>query len=146
MTTSFIPLTDRFFAAPQIEAADIQVVKEQGITLIVNNRPENEAPDQPAGDEIKAAAQTAGLAYIAIPVGAAGISETDLDDLMRAIDASDGPVLAYCKSGMRSVILRAFALARRGHDADALVAEAHAAGFDISGQHPTLKALAAQNL
>ncbi len=143
MTAPFIALNENFLVSPQISVDDVDAARADGVAAIVNNRPDNEAPGQPAGDAIKAAAEAAGLVYSAIPVGPTGISHDHLDALMAVIEAADGPVLAYCKSGTRSVILRAFALARAGHDADALVAEAMAAGYDIQGHRPALAALGA---
>ena len=145
MTHPFIPLADHFFVSPQITVENIAAAKEAGTTLIINNRPDGEGPGQPSGDTIKAAATEAGIAYLALPVGPAGISLEMLDSLNKAIEANSGNIIAYCASGTRSAILRAFALAKTGRNIDQLIEEAAAAGFDIAGQRPVMESLQQQS-
>ena len=73
--SDFRRLTEHFWASPQIGVADVADAKARGIALIINNRPEGEAPDQVFGETIEAAARTAGLGYRAIPVTHAGFSD-----------------------------------------------------------------------
>ncbi|MEL7486261.1 MAG: TIGR01244 family sulfur transferase [Pseudomonadota bacterium] len=135
-------VSDQFFASQQITAGDMAAIKEAGVTLIVNNRPDGEAPDQPAGAEIEAAARAAGLDYAAVPVGAAGVSAEDLETFEAAFSAASGATLGYCLSGLRSLMVYAFARARAGTSVDALIADAAAAGYDIERFRPTLASLA----
>jgi uncharacterized protein (TIGR01244 family) len=58
-----------------------------------------------------------------------------------ALDAADGPVLAYCRSGTRSCNLWALAEAKAGANSAELVEKAAGAGYDLSGIRPTLDAL-----
>ena len=51
----FRRLTDTVLASPQIGAADVAEAAAQGVTLIINNRPEGESDDQTPGAEIEAA-------------------------------------------------------------------------------------------
>ncbi len=98
--------------------------------MIVNNRPDGEEPGQPAGAEIEAAARAAGIAYRHIPV-AAGFSPEQVEAMNEALGASDGAVLAFCRSGTRSTYLWALARAGAGEAADSLIAKAAAAGYDL---------------
>ena len=141
MTGKFKPLTDGLFVAPQINADDVADAAREGVSLIVNNRPDGEEPGQPPGAEIEAAAKEAGLAYVAIPIRGSNVSEVDLDAIDTAIKDASGPVLAYCRSGTRSTVLRSFAAARSGADVDVLIREAANAGYDIEGLRPRLEAL-----
>ena len=68
----FRQLSDTVFAAPQIGLDEVAAAAAQGIALIINNRPEDESEDQTPGAEIEAAARSAGIAYLAIPVTHAG--------------------------------------------------------------------------
>lgn len=128
----FRKLTDTVFASPQIGLAEVQAAAAQGITLIVNNRPEGESDDQTPGAEIEAAARAAGLGYVAIPVTHAGFSEGQVTALAEALEESPGPVLAYCRSGTRSTLLWALARASRGADPEVLAEQAAQAGYDIT--------------
>ena len=139
----FRQITPEFSVAPQIAVEDVAAAKAQGFALIVNNRPDGEEPSAPQGEAIAAAAQAAGIAYVAIPVSHAGFSHPQIDALTAALADAPGPVLAYCRSGTRSAHLWALARARAGAEPSALCAGAAAAGYDLSGIRPTLDALAA---
>jgi len=140
----FRQLTEGVFAAPQIGLAEVEAARAQGITLIINNRPEGESDDQVAGEEIAAAARAAGLAYVAIPVTHAGFSEAQVRAMAKALDESSGPVLAYCRSGTRSTLLWALAEASRGESPHALTAAAAQAGYDVSPVRALMDMLAAK--
>ncbi len=134
-------IDDRISVSPQITADDVAVLKAAGFATIVNNRPDGEEAGQPGGDAIAAAAAAAGMAYHAIPITHAGFSHPQLDAMATVLADTDGPILAYCRSGTRSCNLWALASAKDGGDPDALVAAGGAAGYDLSGIRPTLDAL-----
>ena len=135
-------VNDSLSVAPQITVADVATIAAAGFKTIVNNRPDDEEAGQPSGAEIQAAAEAAGLAYVAIPVTHAGFSHPQLDAMTEALTAAKGPVLAYCRSGTRSCNLWALAAAKAGRNPDLLVAQAEAAGYDLSTIRPMLDALA----
>ncbi len=128
----FRKLTDTFFAAPQISLSDVADAKAAGISLIINNRPEDESADQTSGAEIAAAAQAAGIAYVAIPVTHAGFAEWQVTAMADAIENADGKILAYCRSGTRSTLLWALARASKGDHPAVLSEQAADAGYDLS--------------
>ena len=135
-------LNDAVAVAPQIDPADLAQIKAAGFVAIVNNRPDDEEAGQPSGAAVQAAAEAAGLAYLAIPVTHAGFSHPQLYAMAAALAAAQGPVLAYCRSGTRSCNLWALAAAKAGRDPALLVRQAAAAGYDLGGLRPTLDALA----
>jgi uncharacterized protein (TIGR01244 family) len=140
----FIALTDDILVAPQISVADVSAAAAQGVTMIINNRPEGEAPDQVSGPEIELAAQAAGLGYVAIPITHAGFSQPQVQAMVAALDQADGKVLAYCRSGTRSTLLWALAEASQGAEPDELTDIASAAGYDVSPVRPLMDMLKAQ--
>src|SRR5690606_36477567 len=104
--------------SPQITVDDVQEAARQGYRTIVNNRPDGEEPGQPASRDIEMAAAAAGLAYAHIPVrGAPGPEQ--VEGVRRLLDSADGPVLAFCRSGTRSIVTWAVGQAQscaRGRD------------------------------
>ena len=136
------PINDSVSVAPQIAPEDVPGIAAAGFKAIVNNRPDDEEPGQPSGADIRAAAEAAGLAYVAIPVTHAGFSHPQLDAMASALVAAEGPVLAYCRSGTRSCNLWALAAAKAGRNPDLLQRQAGEAGYDLSGIRPMLDALA----
>ena len=112
----FRTLTEMVLVAPQIAVADVAAALAEGVTLIVNNRPEGESEDQTAGAEIEAAARAAGMDYVAIPVTHSGFSQPQVEAMSAALEGAVGKVLAYCRSGTRSTLLWALAEAKDGAD------------------------------
>lgn len=141
MSASFIKLAEGFYVAPQITAVEVEQAKADGVSLIINNRPDGEEAGQPTGETIAAAAASAGLAYVAIPVGPMGINEAMLDAFARALAEHPGPVLAFCRTGTRSTIMRALHEARSGRDVDAIIEESREAGYDLSGRREMMLSL-----
>ncbi len=140
----FRRLEDGMFASPQIGVADVADARELGISLIINNRPEGESGDQTAGADIEAAARAAGMEYCAIPITHAGFSEPQVDAMIAALEAAQGSVLAYCRSGTRSTLLWALAQAGLGRSPDELARLAANAGYDLGPIRPMLDMLASR--
>jgi uncharacterized protein (TIGR01244 family) len=128
--TDFRTVTDTFSVSPQITPADVAAAAEQGFTLIINNRPDGEAPGQPTGAEIETAARAAGLDYLAAPVvGRPGPAQVEA--VREAVASANGKVLAYCRSGTRSIT--AWAMGQAGAvERDRLLRLGAAAGYDLT--------------
>ena len=131
--TLFRRVTDQFSVSPQIAVSDVAQAAAQGFVLIINNRPDGEDPAQPDGAEIEAAARAAGLDYVAIPVRG-GPDAAQVLAQRQAVEAADGPVLAYCRSGTRSIVTWAIGQAQAGTvDRQTLISLGAEAGYDLSG-------------
>lgn len=130
--SEFRRLNENISVSPQLALEDIAQAAALGFTTIVNNRPDGEEPSAPGGDAIAAAAATAGLNYVAIPVGHAGFSEPQVDAMIAAMEQAEGPILAYCRSGTRSTLLWALAAAKQRETPDTIVRTAAQAGYDVS--------------
>jgi uncharacterized protein (TIGR01244 family) len=135
---------DSISVAPQISIDDVAAIKAAGFVGIVNNRPDDEEAGQISGDTIREAALAAGLTYSAIPITHAGFSYPQIEAMADVLAGTDGPVLAFCRSGTRSCNLWALAQAKTGADPDALIAKAAGAGYNIEGIRPLLDQLKAQ--
>jgi sulfide:quinone oxidoreductase len=132
-------LNDQIAVAEQISEADVAEIARLGFRSIINNRPDGEAWGQPNSQAIAAAAAAAGLGYRHVPVVSGRMMEADVTAFRQALKDLDGPVLAYCRSGTRSAILWAFATAD-GSNADAIVAAAATAGYDLAPMRGQLAA------
>ncbi|WP_374470947.1 TIGR01244 family sulfur transferase [Phenylobacterium sp.] len=126
-------VTDDLSVAPQISVADVAEAARLGFKTIINNRPDNEEPGQPSGHEIEAAAQAEGLAYVHLPVRG-GPTPEQVETTARILADADKPVLAFCRSGTRSIVTWAISEATSGaRGRDELKALGRAAGYDLSG-------------
>ncbi len=128
--TDFRAVTETFSVSPQISLADVAAAADQGFTLIINNRPDGEAPDQPASAEVEAAARAAGLDYVYAPfVGRPGPAQVEA--VREAVAGAPGKVLAFCRSGTRSICAWAIGQSETV-DRDDLIKLGAAAGYDLS--------------
>ena len=96
---------DRVSLASQIQLNDLELIKKKGFETIINNRPDNEAPNQPSDNEISVRAKEQGLSYFYIPISSSGISPENIEQTIVALKQTEGPVLAFCRSGTRSSVL-----------------------------------------
>jgi uncharacterized protein (TIGR01244 family) len=125
-------VTDSFSVAPQLTPDELQQAAAAGFRLVINNRPDGESPDQPSSTEMARAAQEAGLAYVLIPVVGAA-TDDQCEAMYAAVKDADGPVLAFCRSGTRSITTWARGQqAFGGGDRSALLQAAQGAGYDLS--------------
>ena len=116
----------------QLSPDEVPALKAQGVTMLVNNRPDNEDPDQPRSVDIEAAAQAAGIEYRHVPIRY-GMGPSDVEAMRRAInDTGKGKLLAFCRSGNRSALAWAVARAEDGAEPDELRRCAEAAGFNLA--------------
>jgi uncharacterized protein (TIGR01244 family) len=134
--TQFRRVTDRVSVSPQITVADVEAAAGQGFRMIISNRPDGEDPAQPSTGELEAAATAAGLAFAHVPVRGMPTRE-QAETQHRLIDQADGPVLAFCRSGNRSIVAWALGETLSGaRSRDELVRLAREAGYDLSGVLP----------
>ncbi len=124
-------LDQNVWVAPQIALADVRHAADQGIAVVINNRPDDEDPGQPSSADMRAAAQAVGLNYIHAPV--MGMPSPDVVSQVATVLAQDTPVLLYCRSGTRSTIAWALAMRSLGRgEPDELRETAANAGYDLS--------------
>jgi uncharacterized protein (TIGR01244 family) len=130
--TDFRRVTDEYSVAPQIAPEDLAVAKEQGYVLLINNRPDGEDPSQPSSEVIEAAAKAEGLDYVYNPVRG-GPTEEQIKAQAVAIDKTDGPVLAFCRSGTRSIVTWALGQQEAGiRSKEELITLGQAAGYNLA--------------
>jgi uncharacterized protein (TIGR01244 family) len=129
----FRHVTDQLSVSPQIRLEDIPAAAAQGFRLIVNNRPDGEEPGQPTSAEVEAAARAAGLDYAHIPVRG-GPTADQVEAERKLLETAPGPVLAFCRSGTRSIVTWSIGQALSGaRSRDELKALGAQAGYDLSG-------------
>lgn len=98
-------LSDEYSVSPQILADDVAALAKDGFVTVICNRPDDEDPGQPSAAEIAAACKKSGLSFHHIPFASMPITDEAIADHRQAIDDSDGPVFAYCRSGQRCALI-----------------------------------------
>lgn len=98
-------ITPAFHVSAQPQVADFKFLCGAGIVLVINDRPDGEDTEQPGSAAEADAAHVAGIAYRHIPVTVATLSEAAIRSFQSAVTGANGPVLAHCKTGTRSLTL-----------------------------------------
>ena len=123
-------LDDRTLVSGQIAPGDVASLAAEGVTMLVNNRPDGEEPGQPRAADIEAAAEAAGIAYRFVPI-IRGIGPADVEAMQQARQkAVDGKLLAFCRSGTRSALALALACRREGASREEVEQNLAGAGID----------------
>lgn len=131
-------IEDRLHVSPQIQPQDLREVAALGYRSVICNRPDDEAPDQPTSERIRAAASAAGLAFTHIPVTGDAIGSDDTSRFKTALETLPAPILGYCRSGTRTTTL--WALSQAGvRSTDQILALASDGGYDLSALRPRLE-------
>lgn len=125
-------LDDHVLVSGQISPDQVADLKQQGVAMIINNRPDHEDEGQPLGADIEAAAKDAGIEYRYVPIRR-GMGPSDVEAMQVAMrECGDGKLLAFCRSGHRSALAWAVARAEEGVTREELERRAAAAGVDLS--------------
>lgn len=141
--TEFHRVTPHFAVAGQLELSDIARAAEEGFSVLVCNRPEGEDAGQPTQAAIIAAATAAGMTFRSLPY--AGPTPPGIvGETAELLEENAGKsVLAYCRTGKRSIMAWALAQALSGAErADEIIALASKAGYDLEGARVALETLA----
>lgn len=124
-------LDEKTMVSGQIQPAEVAGLKDSGVTMIVCNRPDGEEPGQPTAAEIEQAAEEAGLEFRFVPI-IRGIGPADVEAMQEALQAAEGKLLAYCRSGNRSALTWAVARREQGAGIEELQQAAAEAGIDLT--------------
>lgn len=124
-------LDETVYVAGQIAPESVAKLGAMGLKTIVNNRPDGEEPGQPSSASLAAEAEAAGIEYRHIPISGAFPDEA-VDGMLDALESAEGPVLVFCRSGMRSAFLWGLARAKAGDPGRTILNRAAAAGYDLS--------------
>lgn len=116
---------------PQMAPQELADLAKQGFTAVICNRPDGEEPGQPMLDEMRAAAQAAGLAFHHIPVSGGQFPPAAVAAFGAIRRGTAGKILAYCRTGTRAATLDALANVH-GLNAAERLSRAGAAGYDLS--------------
>jgi uncharacterized protein (TIGR01244 family) len=125
-------LDERTLVSGQIAPHEVAGLAQQGVTVLINNRPDHEEEGQPLASDIEEAAAKAGIHYRFVPI-IRGIGPADIEEMQKAIKAAEGgKLLAFCRSGKRSALTLAVAQREEGASSAQVQQQLIAAGFDPS--------------
>ncbi len=124
-------INDGFAVTEQISSADVEALAAQGVKSLICNRPDGESPDQPAYSEIEATARRVGMAVSHIPVVSGQITDKDVHAFGNAYNKMPNPLVAYCRTGTRSITLWALDQGNKGMSSQEILSIGSNAGYDL---------------
>lgn len=125
-------VSDTFAVSQQLEPGDLAELADGGFGTVICNRPDGEEPNQPTVASMREAAEAVGLTFHHIPVSGGEFPQVAIKAFATVREEADGKVLAFCRTGTRSITLDALANVEN-ETADARIERAERAGYDLSG-------------
>lgn len=124
-------ITPSFAVTSALVPEDFEMASKLGFRAIINNRPDGEEDGQVSSRQTAVLAWRAGLGFRHVPAPKHDLfTDAVVEASGEALSALQGPVLAYCKSGLRSAIVWAAASARL-QSVDSVLEALDKAGFDL---------------
>jgi uncharacterized protein (TIGR01244 family) len=118
-------VSNDFSSVPQIAVEDMAQIAAQGYKTIINCRPDREGgAEQPLSDDLKRAAEKAGLGYVHIPVIPGNITQDNVAACAAFIANAPAPILGFCKTGVRAGNLYQLASSNAGSQNKSVFAKA----------------------
>lgn len=135
-------LTPHFAVTAELAPADFAAAAGLGFKAIISNLPDGEGAGQLTARDEAGHAWRAGLRFAHVPSSKLDLmTDVVVEDMAAAVRRLDGPILAHCKSGVRSAIIWAAASART-QPVDCVLAALAGAGFDLEFLRDDLEAQA----
>ncbi len=125
-------LTPELSVAAQIHTPDLPEIARAGFRTLICNRPDGEGNDQPVFAELEAAARGLGITMHYLPAESGKVTDEQGREFGALMAVSPKPVLAFCRTGMRSSTM--WALSQSGTmPLPQIIERAAVAGFDLKG-------------
>ena len=133
LPTSAKRISDKLYVSAQPGLDAFATLSAAGFRGVISNRPANEEPGQPSPVAERRAVEAAGMSFHFIPVTTSTITEADVCAFQKAVSATNGPVFAHCRSGIRAANLFAIGEVLDGRlSIGELPDQADIWGFDLS--------------
>ncbi|MGY5393083.1 TIGR01244 family sulfur transferase [Acinetobacter sp. NigerLNRRAM0016] len=126
-----------FWVADQITAQDIELIAARGIKTVFCNRPDGEGPDQPNVIEIEQALKPYGIQIQYLPAVSGKVTDEQAEEFKQLYQQAQKPLLAYCRSGTRSITLWALSQVA-DQTLDQMLLTAKTLGYDLQGVVPRI--------
>lgn len=126
-----------FFLSDQIIQQDLEKIAEEGIKTILCNRPDGEGADQPNIIEIEQAAKKFGIQVEYLPVTSGKVTDGQAQEFKKIYQNAKKPILAFCRTGTRSITLWALSQGREQNLEQTLLT-AKTLGYDLHGIVPRI--------
>jgi len=136
-------LINNLYVSGQLQPRDFAVLAEQGVKIIINNRPDDEESGQLSAAAAQQLASEHGMEYHYLPMAnGQPLPETLVSDFKQILDNNQATILAHCRSGMRSSFIWALGAIAAGEvSADAAIEAGQNAGIPLNNARAVLESV-----
>jgi len=133
-------LYNNLYVSGQLTEKDFAQLSAYGISVIINNRPDNEEPGQLSSEKAATLAHQHGIQYHYLPMANGQPLPPNLvKEFKTVLEETEGKVLAHCRTGMRSSVIWSLGQIREGTiTVDQAIEAAKGAGIPLSNARPIL--------
>jgi len=98
-----LELAPEVYVTGQLFESDLKLIARQNVRSIMDNRPDDEAMNQPTSADLAKAAEEFGITFVHYPVKPGPITAQDAEAYARACDELKRPLLIFGRSAARSM-------------------------------------------
>ncbi|CAN5404514.1 bifunctional protein tyrosine phosphatase family protein/NAD(P)/FAD-dependent oxidoreductase [soil metagenome] len=125
-------LTAELSVSPQLSPSEMRAVAAAGFRSVICNRPDGEGSDQPLFSEVERSATDAGMQIRYLPAESGKVTDDQGAAFGALMAELPKPVLAFCRTGMRSTTMWALSQADK-LPLPRIIELSSKAGFDLKG-------------
>lgn len=125
-----VKVNERLSISGQLEVSDMERLLQEGVELVLCNRPDNEEEGQALFAELAAAATACGIEAIHIPFKSGEMDASDVAEMVR-LEMDRMRMHAFCRTGNRSFCLHAAAHASMGEPKEDILRQAEKVGIAV---------------
>ena len=125
-------LTAELSVSPQLAPSEMPAVAAAGYRSVICNRPDGEGSDQPLFSEVERSATDAGMQIRYLPAESGKVTDEQGEAFGALMAELPKPVLAFCRTGMRSTTMWALSQAVK-LPLPQIIELSSKAGFDLKG-------------
>ena len=139
-------LFQNIYVSGQLNPDDFKKLADEGIKTIINNRPDDEESGQLEHTRAAQLSADNGIDYHYLPMpNGQPLPPTLIEDFKSVLDNTEQPILAHCRSGMRSSFLWAMGQIPTGKvTVDQAIEAATGAGIPLNNARATLESVVKQ--
>ncbi|MEQ3657562.1 MAG: TIGR01244 family sulfur transferase [Glaciecola sp.] len=131
-------LSENFSVSGELSEQDFSTLKELGVNLVINVRPDNESSEQVSNEDYQVISRAHSIEYVFMPVKPCEYTDANIKKMQALLQSTDGRVHSFCRTGARAAHL--WALTNKQElsyeDLQEIVAQ-H--GYDLSPIAPRFK-------
>ncbi len=98
-------INDDLYLSGEFKDVDFKHLKEIGVSLVINARPDGECEGQTCSSDFEDQCKLHGIDYLHLPVKPLQYSDEDILSMSKALKGTNGKVYGFCRTGARAIHL-----------------------------------------